>query len=665
MKIKNILSVFVVLSLILLINRCSETVQPNVHPVEWMDTSSENFHGRQLLNEGLGGIEYCRTCHGENLNGGNADIACDQCHAGGLSGHPAWNAFVTSVDSLTHHGRFFYENGIDGVEYCKNCHGDDLTGGLAGYSCYQCHSGGPTGHPDSTLFMEYSSPDFHGNELIWEDDTSHCLNCHGDNLDGGVANFSCRGCHTLSLTIHTHDPGWIDISSPLFHASDYIWDIDTVLCKGCHGDNLDGGMLTINCGDCHSSQLPMHTHDPGFITYGDPLFHGNQFDWDNDLSQCFTCHGENLDGGSAQFSCRGCHAEELPVHDHTDSMNYESPQFHGTLFDWADTDLCSNCHGDNLDGGSVQSTCRTCHLQAEPIHTHDPGFNTYGDPLFHGGQYDWEVDTPFCSNCHGDNFDGGIVGFSCNSCHTEELPYHAHGASALDPFSPDYHGKLLWENGWDFDACGNCHGPNLDGGFVNVSCTASCHQEQNGLGYCANCHGDRLSGNPVPPLGIMNSDDPSDLSVGTHQIHLNSAIAIVSCSDCHVIPNDYLDDGHLGADNRAEVVITEDFNFYQLIPEYDYSTGTCSNSYCHGGFSFPKAGSSAAWVHTQDEIIGNNQPMIWNDLQSLTCTGCHGLPPEGHLNNGLPCINCHSSMVNGSLQIINPPLHINGEINRN
>ncbi|MFQ6610583.1 MAG: CxxxxCH/CxxCH domain-containing protein, partial [Fidelibacterota bacterium] len=306
-----------------------------------------------------------------------------------------------------------------------------------------------------------------------------------------------------------------------------------------------------------------------------------------------------------------------------------------------------------------------CHPESLPVHTHDPGFLDYDSPLFHASDYIWDNGTELCTGCHGDDLTGGISLTTCRTCHAEDLPYHAHGPSALDPFSTDYHGKLLWDNGWNFSACEACHGDDLNGGIVNIGCTTSCHQEQDGLGNCGNCHGDRISGDPAPPLGIMNSSDPGELSVGAHQEHLNSSIAVVSCSDCHLVPSDYMDSDHLGSDNRAEVVITEDFNYYQLTPEYDYSSGTCSNTYCHGGFSFPKESSSSQWVHTQDEIVGNNQPMVWNDVQDLTCTVCHGLPPAGHLDNGISCSVCHSSVVDDSLQIINTSLHINGEINQN
>ncbi len=667
MNMKKLAVLFAGIGFAVMFNRCSETTQPVVHPVDWMDTTSDDFHGRQLLTEGLDGIDYCRSCHGPNLNGGNSGVSCDKCHALGFSGHPGIYSFM-NVDSSDHHGRFFYNTGMAGTDYCKNCHGTDLTGGFTGFSCFACHAGGPNGHPAASQFLEdITSNRFHGNDRNWEGGTTHCMNCHGEDLNGGVAEYSCRECHSSELPVHTHDPGYLDISSPLFHASDYTWEEETGLCIGCHGSDLDGGISQFSCRDCHNTTLPVHTHDPGFIIYGDNQFHGATFDWDIDCATCSICHGDDLDGGSAQYTCRTCHSQSLPYHTHEPSfMDYSSNEFHGVVFDWdADNDLCKNCHGDNLDGGPAPFSCRSCHTQSLPTHTHDPGFMIYGNPGFHGDQLNWEADTPNCQGCHGSDLNGGMTGFSCGTCHTGELPYHAHGPSAIDPFSADYHGKILWNNGWDFSACEKCHGTDLDGGFVNVSCTTSCHQEQNGLGYCANCHGDRATGNPAPPLSIMNSNDPGSLSVGAHVAHLNSSIAVITCDDCHVVPADYLDPGHLGSDNRGDVTIKDDFAYYQVMPEYDDASGTCSNTYCHGGFSFPKATSQNQWIYQQDQITGNNQSLTWNDPQSMTCVSCHNLPPTGHLDNGLPCIQCHASVVNGALNIVNPSLHINGQINRN
>ena len=60
MKISKLFIIFLSFSILMLINNCSETTQPNLHPVDWMDTSSDNFHGHPMLIEGLEGIEYCR-----------------------------------------------------------------------------------------------------------------------------------------------------------------------------------------------------------------------------------------------------------------------------------------------------------------------------------------------------------------------------------------------------------------------------------------------------------------------------------------------------------------------------------------------------------------------------------------------------------------------------
>jgi hypothetical protein len=52
-------------------------------------------------------------------------------------------------------------------------------------SCYQCHAGGPSGHPEFKVWMAS-----HGNE-----DINRCKACHGDNYRGGLADVSCYTCH--------------------------------------------------------------------------------------------------------------------------------------------------------------------------------------------------------------------------------------------------------------------------------------------------------------------------------------------------------------------------------------------------------------------------------------------------------------------------------------
>ncbi len=285
------------------INACTDSTQPEVHSAEWMEPGSNNFHGVQLLTEGLDGIDYCRDCHGENLDGGNAGVSCDNCHTGGYSGHPGWDEFVTPGGE-NHHGSFFPFSGYEGLDYCKNCHGDDLQGGFAGFSCYQCHSGGPSGHPAQANFLDPLNDQFHGlafSEGGWTG-IEHCRDCHGTNLDGGVAETSCYQCHAGGPSGHPDLFEFSSFDSTNFHGNLFDWEADTGNCTKCHGDNLDGGVAEISCRGCHPDNQPVHIHDYTVWVPTSENFHGN-FGFDG----CRGCHGEDYSGGMVGYSCLVCH----------------------------------------------------------------------------------------------------------------------------------------------------------------------------------------------------------------------------------------------------------------------------------------------------------------------------------------------------------------------
>jgi len=82
-------------------------------------------------------IDACKECHGADLNGGIAGIGCTGCHLGGpTSMHPVdWAASI-----LTTHGKYVVANGSSS---CQNvyCHGPSLQGvANSGPSCSSCHN---------------------------------------------------------------------------------------------------------------------------------------------------------------------------------------------------------------------------------------------------------------------------------------------------------------------------------------------------------------------------------------------------------------------------------------------------------------------------------------------------------------------------------------------
>jgi len=79
---------------------------------------------------------------------------------------------------------------------CKECHGEDLTGGISGVSCTTCHIGGPTSaHPTDwgTSILTKHGP------YVVANTSASCQNvyCHGANREG-VANSgpACSSCHS-------------------------------------------------------------------------------------------------------------------------------------------------------------------------------------------------------------------------------------------------------------------------------------------------------------------------------------------------------------------------------------------------------------------------------------------------------------------------------------
>lgn len=129
----NILALF----LMILIFGCNEPADPPIHPDEWIIPGAENSHMEKIAERGIIG---CKVCHGgyekNDYFGGTSGVSCYNCHAGGQSGHPAWSEWM-NIDSDLFHGVAADTRGLDN---CRICHGDDLTGGIVEMSCNLCHS---------------------------------------------------------------------------------------------------------------------------------------------------------------------------------------------------------------------------------------------------------------------------------------------------------------------------------------------------------------------------------------------------------------------------------------------------------------------------------------------------------------------------------------------
>ncbi|NQU27907.1 MAG: hypothetical protein HQ528_06435, partial [Candidatus Marinimicrobia bacterium] len=87
--------------ILIFISGCAEEATPIAHPDGWADDpDSEYFHSRKVA---VNGIAFCKSCHGgagtNDYYGGSSGISCYQCHKGGPSGHPVFQLWVGSPDS--------------------------------------------------------------------------------------------------------------------------------------------------------------------------------------------------------------------------------------------------------------------------------------------------------------------------------------------------------------------------------------------------------------------------------------------------------------------------------------------------------------------------------------------------------------------------------------
>ncbi len=127
------------------------------------------------------------------------------------------------------------------LEQCRQCHGADLSGGIAEASCAKCHA-----HPDGWLVAE--APEFHATVIAADNhDLSGCEKCHGAHFSDGIFPADCSRCHVHPAgpeacnTCHGNFPGNPD------NLADVVPD------KGAHEVHLEHfGDIENTCASCHA-----------------------------------------------------------------------------------------------------------------------------------------------------------------------------------------------------------------------------------------------------------------------------------------------------------------------------------------------------------------------------------------------------------------------------
>ena len=297
----------------------------------------------------------------------------------------------------------------------------------------------------------------------------------------------------------------------------------------------------------------------------------------------------------------------------------------------------------------------------EPFST-GAGFHPFEEIEDHGAYLASNMDNlSKCMECHGSDLrgiDNGVVtkngekDRSCYECHNSDNHQVMFDSARRD------HRPYLREHGWDLNTCYTCHtNTTSEAEFSFGGSCGKCHSSSpTGPQACNTCHGnfvgewqDTLSW--APPKGLLGEESRSDLAVGAHQAHLthfdDRLTKPTECSACHNVPDEWDSDGHISGDGmagRAEVVFGFPANADSAQPVYNYDTGSCSASYCHGG-------KEADWTSNES----------WS-----SCGSCHAIPPaEPHVQFPTlqQCTFCHSETIDADGIIIAPDLHVNGVVN--
>lgn len=515
-------------------------------------------------------------------------------------------------------------------------------------NCYRCHGDEANGN---------SAPP----PAAWQD--TDVLDPHQQHLQGSAwrAWIDCDSCHVVpqSVSDEGHNDGlpaeitWSGLAVADDGSPQY--DPTTHTCTGayCHGATLFGG-----------SALPQPVWTP-----------------DSSHGQCGTaCHANPPALPHVQTgSCHDCHGDVVDEQD-----QIQAAVLHVDGLVQVDEMECNRCHGGGNDpndpinwappadvNGNTDTTYRGVGAHREHLRA-----STLRAPIE-------------CGDCHvvpATILDAGHLGTDLPA----ELTWSA--LATADGASPSFdgttcsdtycHGSTLVPGGsnttpdWTLvdgsqAACGTCHGTPPDVPLHPYSADPSecgpCHAY---VGHdpvdhtshvdgvvdvteplaCNLCHGS--AANDAPPIDVSGNVDTTFPGVGAHQRHLQAgAFSVpIACDECHVVPADWKDAGHMDTTVPAELTWGSLASADGASPSY--SAGHCTNTYCHGATLGPG---------------GTNTTPDWTtvDGSQAACGTCHGVPPDNPPHPFVPnpndCAPCHDYVglipnvfadhVNGAVEI--------------
>lgn len=618
---------------------CHGTPPPPPHPV---DSDCGKCHQTMTAGGGLVITDPAKHIDG-NLDV-NSNQACNTCHGGAGGNSPPkdtqGNTATTARGVGAHQSHLNPANLYFKPVVCTDCHVVPATVTSLG-------------HIDTPLPAELRFSGRAGTSPAWNGAQCSNVYCHGATLTNGTA--GAGGTAT----------------SPLWQKVDGT----QAQCTSCHGfPPAAPHPADSDCGKCHLDVKAGLANNKMFL---DSTKHIDGNVDVNTNQACNTCHGgtnnappKDTTGGTAttlrgvgahqahvvtgatwhrDMACGDCHVVPATVTavGHIDTALPAEVRFTGIGAGgtWNGANCSSYCHGTTLktsSGGTAGGTATT------PLWTKVDGTQKA------------------CTSCHGSPPPAPHPANSaCDSCHMDAGPnqtiktpaLHIDGTVQVTAGSnhpAGYNAREL--HGYDFDkkgatacATSGCHGTALTGGTTGGPSCNNCHTA-NWQTDCKFCHGTTANG--MPPQGVLGQTAATDPHVGAHAKHVNATTmhAAWNCTFCHTTPSTALTPGHVdgaGGVVQAEVV----FSSLNSASAFTTAGNTCTNNYCHGSGRATK--TSPAWTSTT----------------ALACVdGCHGgataytgMSTEHRRgDHKRSCATCHKNVVDGTPNIINAALHVNG-----
>jgi predicted CxxxxCH...CXXCH cytochrome family protein len=654
-----------------------------------------------------------KTCHTLPPGGNHPqNEACPKCHAATVKsivmGDPptvVWADRTKHIDGKLD---------VVGLE-CTSCHGDSQSKNPApplgthgetqtsdaAVGAHARHLGASAWHRQGQCADCHAVPQSmsHSNGAV--DFSWGAPSANGGATPAFVAgNLTCTGVYCHGNTLLGPKQGGVVSRTPVWTTVNGTFD---ACGKTCH-TLPPGGNHPANdaCPKCHSDTvLTFVQGDPPTVTWKDPTRH---IDGHVDVVglSCTTCHGDPQSNDPAPPL--GTNGEKL-----TTDAAVGAHQQHLGPSNWHREGQCTDCHVVPMStmhsDGVVTLTWGAVATadQATPLYsfgnTTCAGTYCHGSTLLGAKQGGVVARTPLwtevsgkwdacgttchtnppgpthppaqdCSMCHA----AVVAAFDPNTNATTWLDATKHVNGVVDSnkyhdlvnwtspkTDPNHHGRRYFLGNQQKDehgiACAQCHGQNLDGGIVNVSCNnLQCHGGKDWRS-CTFCHGNANLNQVNPPLGVADENTTGTLAVGHHTAHLTASATHLAfnCVTCHVVPP------------AADVAHTVEY-----VPSADLSTpghhGDVTFAGGAVGTSFDATATQGAPVTARGTCLGachsngrGGPPVVtpywaggsWN---AGSCGSCHAASPStgkhGDHAGKVPCSACHPAANGGT--------HMNG-----